>query len=184
MNFADHFGKRQKRSLLPAAAHSLLDGCSFLYEDDRTPIANEHAADKKSLPIRQLPRDRGASYPDQHENIRAWLSGVVVDEENEPLVADVLSALGNLPNTDAATPQGSRGRSAPGDQSQEARANVKVHTMGPGFIGRAPPFGSSEFLANMVLVAILLLFAPGFTILAAGVFVTSRVAERWVGHDQ
>ncbi|KAK2033717.1 hypothetical protein LX32DRAFT_724891 [Colletotrichum zoysiae] len=169
MNFADHF-----------------DGCSFLYEDDRTPIANEHAAGKKSLPVRQLPRDRGAPSPDQHDNIRAWLSGVVVvdDEENEPLVADVLSALGNLPNTDAATPQGSRGRSAPGDQPQEARANVKVHTMGTGFIGRAPPFGSSEFLANMVLVAILLLFAPGFTILAAGVFVTSRVAERWVGHDR
>ncbi|KAK2055835.1 hypothetical protein LY76DRAFT_519570 [Colletotrichum caudatum] len=168
MNFADHF-----------------DGCSFIYEDDRTPIAHEHAADKKSLPIRQLlPRDRGASSPDQHENIRAWLSGVVVDEENEPLVADVLSALGDLPNTDAATPQGSRGRPAPGDQPRQARANVKVHTMGPGFIGRAPPFGSSEFLANMVLVAILLLFAPGFTILAAGVFVTSRVAERWVGHDQ
>ncbi|KAK1574028.1 uncharacterized protein LY79DRAFT_706783 [Colletotrichum navitas] len=164
-NFADHF-----------------DGCSFIYEDDRTAIANEHAMDKKSLPIRQQPRDRGTPALDQHENIRAWLSGVVVDEESKPLVTDVFSALSNLPNADLAHLQG--GGHPPRDQPQQGRANVKVHTMGPGFIGRSPPFGSSEFLANMVLVAILLLFAPGFTILAAGVFVTSRVAERWVGQDQ
>ncbi|EFQ32644.1 uncharacterized protein GLRG_07658 [Colletotrichum graminicola M1.001] len=165
MNFADHF-----------------DGCSFIYEDDRTAIANEHAMDKKSHPTRERPRDRGTPALDQHENIRAWLSGVVVDDENKPLVTDVLSALGNLPSADPAHPQG--GDSPPRNQPQQGQANVKVHTMGPGFFGRAPPFGSSEFLANMVLVAILLLFAPGFTILAAGVFVTSRVAERWVGQDQ
>ncbi|KAK1978334.1 hypothetical protein LZ30DRAFT_729212 [Colletotrichum cereale] len=167
MNFADHF-----------------DGCSFIYEDDRKAIANEHAVHKKGPRFRQPPGDRGAPAPDQHEKIRAWLSEVVVDEENTPLVTDVLYALGNLPDADSARQQGGRGGRPPIDQPPQARPNVKVHTMGPGFIGRAPPFGSSEFLANMVLVAILLLFAPGFTILAAGVFVTSRVAERWVGQDQ
>ncbi|KAK2015784.1 hypothetical protein LZ32DRAFT_602084 [Colletotrichum eremochloae] len=173
MNFADHF-----------------DGCSFIYEDDRTAIANEHAAaDEKSLPTRQLPRKDGGAPPslDQHENIRAWLSGVVVDEENKPLVADVLHALGNLPpqgNGRPPTDRPQHQQQQQQEEEEEARTNVKVHTVGPGFMGRAPPFGSSEFLANMVLVAILLLFAPGFTILAAGVFVTSRVAERWAGQDQ
>ncbi|KAK1966043.1 hypothetical protein LY78DRAFT_636517 [Colletotrichum sublineola] len=174
MNFVDHF-----------------DGCSFIYEDDRTAIANEYAAaEEKSLPTRQLPRKDGGAPPslDQHENIRAWLSGVVVDEENKPLVADVLHALSNLPPQGHGLPSTDRPQHQQQQQQQqeeeEARTNVKVHTVGPGFMGRAPPFGSSEFLANMVLVAILLLFAPGFTILAAGVFVTSRVAERWAGQDQ
>ncbi|KZL80875.1 hypothetical protein CI238_01899 [Colletotrichum incanum] len=164
MNFADHF-----------------DGCSFIYEDDRTTITNGHAVDMEGRPTLQPPKNHGAPSKSQHENIREWLSGIVIDEEDKPLVTDVLYALGNLQNMDS-TPQPAGNR--PTREQKQSKTNVKVHTMGPGFIGRAPPFASSEFFANMVVVAILLLFAPGFTILAAGVFVTSRFAERWAGQDQ
>ncbi|GJC84664.1 hypothetical protein ColLi_07502 [Colletotrichum liriopes] len=157
------------------------DGCSFIYEDDRTTITNGHAVDMEGRPTPQPPKGHAAPPSDQHEIVREWLSRIVVDEEDEPLVTDVFYALGNLQHMDSA-PQ-SAGSRPPREQTHP-RTNVKVHTMGPGFIGRAPPFASSEFFANMVVVAILLLFAPGFTILAAGVFVTSRVAERWVGQDE
>ncbi|TQN66087.1 hypothetical protein CSHISOI_09340 [Colletotrichum shisoi] len=179
MNMADHF-----------------DGCSFIYEDDRTTITNGHAVDLEGRPAPRGPAksERDASSPaDQHENIRAWLSGVVVaDEGDRPLVADVFYALGGLSNADPAAGGQARTRQGGGGGGGVGvgvgvgvgRANVKVHTMGPGFVGRAPPFASSEFFANAAVVAILLLFAPGFTILAAGVFVTSRVAERWAGQDQ
>ncbi|GJC97571.1 hypothetical protein ColKHC_06397 [Colletotrichum higginsianum] len=172
MNLADHF-----------------DGCSFIYEDDRTTITNGHAVDLEGRPAPRGPAKGECEAPspaDQHENIRAWLSGVVVaDEGDKPLVADVFYALGGLSNADPAAGGQARTREGGGGGGVGVgRANVKVHTMGPGFVGRAPPFASSEFFANAVVVAILLLFAPGFTILAAGVFVTSRVAERWAGQDQ
>ncbi|GKT42712.1 uncharacterized protein ColSpa_02893 [Colletotrichum spaethianum] len=181
MNFADHFGKRHESPFASTAAHARPDGCSFIYEDDRTTITNGHAVNMEGHPTPQPLRDHGVSSSDPHENIRAWLSGITVDEENKPLVTDVFYALGNLQNMDS-SPQPAEIQ--PSRVQKQTRANVKVHTMGPGFIGRAPPFGSSEFFANLVVVAILLLFAPGFTILAAGVFVTSRVAERWAGQDQ
>ncbi|TKW49868.1 hypothetical protein CTA1_2427, partial [Colletotrichum tanaceti] len=171
-------------------------GCSFLYEDDRTTITNGHAVDLEGRPAASAPPPpppRGPAKSDEyeapspadlHESIRAWLSGVdvVADEADKPLVADVLYALGGLSNADPAA-DGEQARTRHG-VGGVGRTNVKVHTMGPGFVGRAPPFASSEFFANAVVVAILLLFAPGFTILAAGVFVTSRVAERWAGQDE
>ncbi|KAF9875065.1 ABC transporter [Colletotrichum karsti] len=108
--------------------------------------------------------DPYATHP--HDNIRAWLDGVVMDEEHKPLVTDVLHALSGLQHPSET------------HKTEQPRPKVTVRTIGPGFMGRAPPFASTEFFANIVVVAILLLFAPGFTLLAAGVFFTSRVAER------
>ncbi|KAF6796502.1 hypothetical protein CSOJ01_13132 [Colletotrichum sojae] len=162
MNFVDHF-----------------DGCSYIYEDDRTTITFGYAMEQERPPPQPLPLPPAYTDgwgPSQHENIRTWLDGVVMEEDHKPLVADVLQVIGGLQ-------QPSPGYYEPGKQQQQGGPVVNVHTVGPGFIGRAPPMASTEFLANIVVVAILLLFAPGFTLLAAGVFVTSRVAERWVGHD-
>lgn len=130
------------------------------------------------LPPQTFPPYNDGWGPSQYENIRTWLDGVVMDEEHKPLVADVLNVIGGLQQT-------SPGHYEPGKGHRQQRGEtvVNVHTVGPGFMGRAPPMASTEFFANIVVVAILLLFAPGFTLLAAGVFVTSRVAERWVGHD-
>ncbi|KAH0431038.1 hypothetical protein CcaCcLH18_07343 [Colletotrichum camelliae] len=115
---------------------------------------------------------------DPHGNIRAWLDGIVMEDEHRPVVTDVLQALSGIQSP---TGQNMGGHYHAGKQAQ-AEPVVNVRTIGPGFIGRAPPLGSTEFLANVVVVAILLLFAPGFTLIAAGIFVTSRVAEKWTGN--
>ncbi|TEA17578.1 hypothetical protein C8034_v012254 [Colletotrichum sidae] len=115
----------------------------------------------------------------QYENIRTWLDGVVIDDEHKALATDVFNALSGI--RDAEPLSYNTGVCLPGQIRGETAINVR--TLGPGFMGRAPPFPSTEFFANMVVVAILLLFAPGFTLLAAGVFITSRVAEKWAGHD-
>ncbi|KAL0937285.1 uncharacterized protein CTRU02_207016 [Colletotrichum truncatum] len=116
---------------------------------------------------------------DPNDNIRAWLDGIVIDEETKPIVTDVLHALSGLQHSASPHVSGSY----PAGRGRQTQTVVNVQTIGPGFIGRAPPVTSTEFLANVIVVAILLLFAPGFTLLAAGVFFTSRVAERWVSYD-
>ncbi|KAK1656404.1 hypothetical protein BDP81DRAFT_444919 [Colletotrichum phormii] len=160
------------------------DGRSFIYEEDSHPIpqANRPAIPKsKPNPHRPPPPPPPPTRStDPHENIHAWLSGVTIDEEHKPLASDIFHALGQIQSQ-------TTGHYNYQDQhhagEKQAGPTVNVHTMGPGFIGRAPAFGTSEFFANMVVVGILLLFAPGFTILAAGVFFTSRVAERWAGQE-
>ncbi|KAF3807381.1 hypothetical protein GCG54_00008838 [Colletotrichum gloeosporioides] len=115
---------------------------------------------------------------DPHGNIRAWLDGIIMEDEHRPVVTDVLHALSGIQS-----PAGQNtGGHYPAGKQMPGEPVVNVRTIGPGFIGRAPPLGSTEFLANVVVVAILLLFAPGFTLIAAGIFVTSRIAEKWAGN--
>lgn len=155
------------------------DGCSFLYEDDCSTVTFDYVMEPH-----QRPRSRPFASCDTqdthpHDNIRAWLDGVVTDEEHRPLVADVLHAISGLQQSS----ENHKAEAYPEDRRRRTETRVTVRTLGPGFTGRAPPLASTEFFANLVVVAILLLFAPGFTLLAAGIFFTSRVAERWGGHD-
>ncbi|KAJ0305565.1 hypothetical protein COL516b_005261 [Colletotrichum fioriniae] len=174
MNWADQF----------ADGH----GRSFIYEEDDHPV-NQHARPsmpKSNAQPRRPPPPPPKRSTDPHENIHAWLSGVTIDEEHKPLASDIFHALGQIQIQTAGGQQAppvdkQQQQQQAQIQTQAAGPTVTVHKMGPGFIGRAPAFGTSEFFANMVVVGILLLFAPGFTILAAGVFFTSRVAERWAG---
>ncbi|OHE99416.1 hypothetical protein CORC01_05216 [Colletotrichum orchidophilum] len=167
------------------------DGSTFIQEEDGPTIEKGHPVNqgRHLAATRSNPLPPSSSPPpparstDPHENIRAWLSGVTIDEESKSLAADVFHALDNRQHPATPLASGYHQPAADKQQAAETGPTVNVHTMGPGFIGRAPAFGSSEFFANMVVVAILLLFAPGFTLLAAGVFFTSRVAERWAGQD-
>ncbi|KXH68487.1 hypothetical protein CSAL01_02744 [Colletotrichum salicis] len=159
------------------------DGRSFIYEKDGRPIpqANRSAIPKYKPNSHRPPPPPPTRSTDPHENIHAWLSGVTIDEEHKPLASDIFHALGQIQSQ--TTGQQNHHLDQHHAAEKQAGPTVNVHTMGPGFIGRAPAFGTSEFFANMVVVGILLLFAPGFTILAAGVFFTSRVAERWAGQE-
>ncbi|KAK1494646.1 uncharacterized protein CCOS01_14368 [Colletotrichum costaricense] len=175
MNWADHFDGH---------------GRSFIYEEDVQPMnqPTRPAKPKSNPQPRRPPPPPPKRSTDPHENIHAWLSGVTIDEEHVPLASDIFHALGQIQGqtkvSHQAPPVDKQQKQAETQtQTQAAGPTVTVHTMGPGFIGRAPAFGTSEFFANMVVVGILLLFAPGFTILAAGVFFTSRVAERWAGQE-
>ncbi|KAK1700965.1 hypothetical protein BDP55DRAFT_640033 [Colletotrichum godetiae] len=158
------------------------DGRSFIYGEDghSIPQANRPAIPTSKPNPHRSPPPLPTRSTDPHENIHAWLSGVTIDEEHKPLASDIFHALGQIQSK-------ATGHYNDLDEHHAAEKQpgptVNVHTMGPGFIGRAPAFGTSEFFANLVVVGILLLFAPGFTILAAGVFFTSRVAERWAGQE-
>lgn len=193
MNWADHFGKLNKlppEVTLSFKTYWITDGHgrSLIYGEDGKPM-NQHTrpVKPKSNPQpRRPPPPPPKRSTDPHENIHAWLSGVTIDEEHVPLASDIFHALGQIQSqtkeSHRASPVDEQQKQTQ-TQTQAAGPTVTVHTMGPGFIGRAPAFGTSEFFANMVVVGILLLFAPGFTILAAGVFFTSRVAERWAGQE-